>query len=189
MVKSAKRSFTVTVRPLRPFRSNELATPTAFRSTTLLSSVSSPTSLAKVVSEDMDLVARSVCTSSSSRPMALSRTLAARWPNILANHSSGCSANWPMVSMPSRCSRSAVLGPMPHSLFAAKGAKNAASSPGWTTTRPSGLSRSEPIFATVLQVPTPTDRTSPVSSKTRRLRSRAMASGFWPAVTTAVISR
>ena len=189
MVKSARRSFTVTVRPRSSLRCNWWATSTAFRSTTARSSSSSPISLAKVVSEDRDLVARSVCTGSVSWPRDLSRISLARLPKTRANQSSGFSANWPMVSTPSRCRRSAVLGPIPHSLFTGSGARNSASSPGCTTTRPSGLSKSEPILVTDLQVPTPTDTFKPVFSATRAFRSRATASGFWPDSTTSVISR
>ena len=191
VVKSARRILTVTVRPLISFRSRLPATRSAKRSRTSFSSASSARSAAKVVSAETDLVSRSVCTGSRSSPTARSRTAAARTPKVRTNQSMGCSANWPMVSTPPALSLCAVLGPMPHSLPTASGAKNRASSPGGTTTRPSGLSRSEAILATDLLVATPTDTARPVSSTTRRFKLKAIPSGHRPcsSSTASVMSR
>ncbi len=82
-----------------------------------------------------------------------------------------------MVRIPISASASSALGPTPHRERTGMGARNDASSPGATTTRPSGLPMSEAILATVLLVPTPMDTVSPVSSFTRRLSSRASSSG------------
>ena len=62
-------------------------------------------------------------------------------------------------------SRSDVARPLPtpHSRVIGSGARNAASSPGGTTTSPSGLPRSSAIFATNFVVATPTDAVSPSS--------------------------
>ena len=49
-----------------------------------------------------------------------------------------------------------------------------ASSPGGTTTSPSGLRRSDAIFATSLVVATPTDTVSPTSARTSSLIRRAI---------------
>ena len=50
----------------------------------------------------------------------------------------------------------------------------AASSPGGTTTSPSGFSRSDAIFATSLVVATPTEIVSWISSRTASLIARAI---------------
>ena len=70
----------------------------------------------------------------------------------------------------------AVFSPTPHSREIGSGARNAASSPGGTTTSPSGLRRSEAILATSLVVATPTEAVSPTSSVTARLIAPAIAS-------------
>ena len=54
----------------------------------------------------------------------------------------------------------AVCGPTPHRREIGSGARNDASSPGGTTTRPSGLRRSDPILATSLVRATPTEAVS-----------------------------
>ena len=98
-------------------------------------------------------------------------------PNCRVCHSLVCWANCPIVSIPPRRSFSAVLGPMPHSLSTASGSRNARSSPGSTTTRPSGLRMSEAILATDLLVAAPTDTVNPVSRLTWLFRRRATARG------------
>ena len=70
----------------------------------------------------------------------------------------------------------AVFSPTPHSREIGSGARKAASSPGGTTTSPSGLRRSEPIFATSFVVATPTEAVSPTSSRVAALIARAIAS-------------
>ncbi len=59
----------------------------------------------------------------------------------------------------------------------ASGARNAASSPGGTTTRPSGLRRSEATLATSLLVATPTEAVSCSSSRMAAVMRRAISSG------------
>src|SRR3989304_2529260 len=82
-----------------------------------------------------------------------------------------------MVRMPVRTSAPSAFGPTPQRERTGSGARKAASPPAGTTPRPSGFPVSEAILATVLLVPTPIDMVSPVSSFTRRLISRASASG------------
>ncbi len=63
-----------------------------------------------------------------------------------------------------------------HAQLAERADAEARTSSGRTTTRPSGLRRSEAILATSLLGATPTDAVSPVRSRTRRLISRATCS-------------
>ena len=71
-----------------------------------------------------------------------------------------------MLDSPARDRRSPVTGPMPGSARSGRGARNRASCPAGTITRPCGLSASDAIFATVLHVPHPNDASSPVSRRT-----------------------
>ena len=64
-----------------------------------------------------------------------------------------------MATLKSR-SAAAVDGPTPHRREIGSGARNAASLPGSTTTRPSGLRRSLAILATSLVEATPTEAVS-----------------------------
>ena len=66
-------------------------------------------------------------------------------------------------------------GPRPRAGGAADGRRKAASSPGLTSTSPSGFSRSEAIFATNLFGATPADAVSPTSSRIRALIRRAIS--------------
>ena len=81
-----------------------------------------------------------------------------------------------MVWMPAFNNRSSMRGPMPHRRRTGSGARNAASVPGGTTTRPSGLRRSEAILATSLFAARPTEAVSEVAARRRSFRARAMAS-------------
>ena len=72
-------------------------------------------------------------------------------------------------STPYSRSASAVFSPTPHSREIGSGARNVASWPGGTTTRPSGLRRSDAILATSFVVATPTDAVSSTSARDRRL--------------------
>ena len=69
-------------------------------------------------------------------------------------------ARSPIVATPKSRSAAAVCGPTPHRREIGSGARKAASSPGGTTTRPSGFRRSEAILATSLVAATPTDAVS-----------------------------
>ena len=80
------------------------------------------------------------------------------------------------VCTPARRSRSAVAGPTPGITLTLIGRSRSRSVPGGTTTRPSGLSRSEAILAMNFEEPRPTDAVSPpVASATRARRSWANA--------------
>ena len=74
-------------------------------------------------------------------------------------------------------SADAVILPTPQRRETGKGARNTASVPGPTTTRPSGFWRSEATLAMNLFEATPTDATSPTSARMRDLMRRACA---WP---------
>ncbi len=84
---------------------------------------------------------------------------------------------------PARASRASVFGPTPHSARTGIGARNAASVPGGTKTRPSGFFKSEAIFATLLLLPMPTDSVSPVAFRTSSFSSLPMRSGSAPSRT------
>ena len=94
-----------------------------------------------------------------------------------------------MVRIPSSARRAAVLGPIPHSLFTARGARNSRSEPGGTTVRPSGFSMSEAILAIDLLVATPTEMVNLSSACTRALSSPAICLGDLLGDTESVTSR
>jgi hypothetical protein len=79
----------------------------------------------------------------------------------------------PTVRNPAAISAFSDFGPMPQSARTGSGARNCASVPGGTTTRPSGFSLSEAILAMVLLVPTPIDTVRPVWRLISRLRYSA----------------
>jgi hypothetical protein len=58
------------------------------------------------------------------------------------------------------------------------GARKAASAPGSTTTRPSGLRRSEATLATSFEVATPTEAVRPSSARMVDLMALAMCGGL-----------
>ena len=84
-----------------------------------------------------------------------------------------------MVPTPRGSSRLIVLGPHPGSFDIGNGRRNAASPPGFTTTRPRGLRSSDATFATSLQVAIPMLRSSPQPRLTSSRRRTATGSG-WP---------
>tara|TARA_B100000609_G_scaffold191878_1_gene181149 strand:+ start:602 stop:868 length:267 start_codon:yes stop_codon:yes gene_type:complete len=61
------------------------------------------------------------------------------------------------LSIPMLFKRDAVLGPIPYIFFISNGAKNFDSKPGFTTVNPSGLSKSDAILATSLEVAKPAE--------------------------------
>ena len=65
-----------------------------------------------------------------------------------------------MVAHPSRLKRSSAFGPAPHRRPIGRGARNSASPPALTTTRPSGLSRSLAILAMNFDLAQPIDAVS-----------------------------
>ena len=77
-----------------------------------------------------------------------------------------------MVCSPRRMSVSSIFGPTPHSRRTGSGARKAASPPGGTTTRPSGLRMSDATLATIFEEARPTDAVSCVSAHDRLLQSR-----------------
>ena len=81
-----------------------------------------------------------------------------------------------MVATPYSLRAAAVCPPTPHNLEIGSGARNAASSPGGTTTRPSGLRSSDAILATSFVVATPTEAVRASSSPMAALISRPIRS-------------
>ncbi len=80
-----------------------------------------------------------------------------------------------MVPMPTRRSASSVTRPTPHSRETGRGARNAATPPGGTSTRPSGLPRSVAIFAASFTSAIPAETASPQLARTSALIARAMS--------------
>ncbi len=72
-------------------------------------------------------------------------------------------------------SAAADFSPTPHSRRISSGARNAASSPGSTTTSPSGFWRSEAILATSFVVATPTEIVRSTDDVTSSLIRRPIA--------------
>ena len=70
-----------------------------------------------------------------------------------------------------------VTGPTPKMRLTASGRRKSDTSPGCTTTSPSGLSRSEAILATCLLGATPTETTRSSSRRILSLSDRATCSG------------
>ena len=85
-----------------------------------------------------------------------------------------------MVLTPTASSSSPFLRPSPGSRLMESGASVSTTRSGATTVSPSGLSRSDAIFATSLFGATPTEALRPVRSRIKCLISRAieMASPF-----------
>ena len=75
-------------------------------------------------------------------------------------------ADLPIVAMPKTLKRACVFGPIPQRRATGIGARKAASSPGATASRPSGLHESEAIFAIIFPVATPALTVSRVASRT-----------------------
>jgi hypothetical protein len=96
-------------------------------------------------------------------------------PKRRVNDSLGSAARSPMVTTPKSRSAVAVRGPTPHRRAIGNGARNPASCPGGTTTRPSGFCSSLAIFATSLVAATPTETVRSISSLTACLICRAIA--------------
>ena len=82
-----------------------------------------------------------------------------------------------MVAMPIPVSVSASTFPTPHSRSTGSGARNPASVPGGTITRPSGFRRSEATLATNLFAASPAEAVRPVSARIRVLIRRTASSG------------
>ena len=76
-------------------------------------------------------------------------------PRMLATSASVRAANWPIVSMPSRCSFSSATGPMPHSRRTGNPPSSDRSSARRTTRMPSGLASPDAILAICLPEPAP----------------------------------
>ena len=91
--------------------------------------------------------------------------------------------------MPIACSWRALLGPMPGMRATGRGARNAAPPSAGTSSCPSGLARSDAIFAISLQAAMPADDGSPSSPAMRARSARAMSAGAPKRLRDAVTSR
>ena len=100
----------------------------------------------------------------------------------------GSAASAPTVVIPSDFKACSVRGPMPGILPIGSGARNSFSCPAGTSTSPSGLPKSEAIFATTLHEAMPTEATSPSSFFTRVFILAAISLGL-PKISHPVISR
>ena len=114
-------------------------------------------------------------TGSASTPRARDTSDAPCLPKRRMRRSGGSAARSPIVFTRYSARATAVFSPTPHSRPIGSGARNASSSPGGTTTRPSGLRRSDAILATSFVRATPTDAVRPTSSRTSSLIRRAIA--------------
>ena len=102
-------------------------------------------------------------TGRSSIPWASSQRWAPSAPRRASRRTGPGAASSPIVRAPGRSSRSAA-GPPPTAGGSAGSRRNAASWPGATSTRPSGFSRSDAIFARNLFGATPADAVRPTSA-------------------------
>ncbi len=91
--------------------------------------------------------------------------------------------------MPIRSRCGAVFLPMPYSLPIGSGSSSAVTSPSRTITSPSGLRRSEAIFATSLFGATPTEAVTPVRATIFFLIATAIAAASPSAAWLSVTSR
>ena len=189
VVKSERRSFTLTVLARTPDSVRCSLTLWLSLSTRSISTSGSPVSWVRVVSALTDFCSRSTTTARSSCPSASRRIAAPDLPNEEAHHASDMAATCPIVLNPWPVSLAAVLGPTPHSLSTGRSARKLRSVPGSTTVRPSGFAMPEAIFATDLLEATPTEIVSPSSDSTRRRSSCAHSTGSCPSSTPRVMSR
>ena len=164
-------------------------TPSAIARSVRSMTSGSAVSTSNVCSCPIDFAASGSSTGSPSIPCARSTSDAPCWPRRRVRAARSMAARSPMVRTPKSARALAVWGPTPHSLDMASGARNAASSPGGTTTRPSGFRRSEAILATSFVRATPTDAVSRSSSWIVCLIRRAMVSPSPNSARDAVTSR
>ncbi len=150
--KPLSRTFTWTVDARTPPARSRDATPSdrarSVRSITSTSTVST----SKVCSWLTDFAAASPVTGDGSMPRARSCSVAPWAPRRRTRTSTGSTARSPIVRTPCSARTTRVCSPTPHRRRIGSGARKAASSPGRTTTRPSGFRRSEAILATSLVV-------------------------------------
>ena len=99
-------------------------------------------------------------------------------PNSLRSRSPGIRLRSPIVATPIRLKALNVTAPTPQSLVIGSGARNSRVFSWATQTSPSGLPRSEAIFATNFVEAMPAETVRPTSSRTSRLISRAIFSAF-----------
>ena len=187
--KSAYFTFSVTVRPRSPASRSRRATRTLWSRSWGRSASSPERSRSKVSSAPTDFASSSGTTGRGSSPRASARMWAPCDPNLSTSTCSGKRARSPTVAMPSARSACSVTRPTPQRRETGSGARNSAVVPGGTQTRPSGLPRSEAIFAAILQSAIPAETTSPVPARTSRFTAAAMASGAPCSARLAVTSR
>ena len=161
-MKSAYRNFSVTVRAVHPPVRRRAPTSLASSAMRRCSAERCATSRANVSSRETLFGAPGMVTGALSMPRARSHS---DDPDALPTRrctvSSGSAASCPSVEMPRPLSARSAAGPSPGSRRSGSGARNAASSPGSTTTNPRGFRRSDAILATVLHVATPKETCRP----------------------------
>ena len=164
--KSSYRTFSVTVRPVRPFRRSRRATWSARCETFARATRRSVTSSRKVLSWETCFARRS---GETPRP-SIACASRCRWapcrPNRDRSTSSGSRRTSPTVRTPSVRSFASAFVPTPQSRPTGSGSRNATSPPAGTTTNPRGFSRSLATFATNFTAETPTLHGRPSSSRT-----------------------
>jgi len=169
VVKSANRTFSVTVRPATPAVRIRPATFAESRSTSRTITSRSSVSRPKVSSAPMVLSGSSGPRRGVMVRWSSPQASACRWdpsdgPRARRRVVTGVCARSPTVISPSRLSSSAVFSPTPHSSPTSSGCRKEVTACGGTTTTPSGLAARLAILATVMLAATPTEQVMPCSS-------------------------
>ena len=98
-------------------------------------------------------------------PRARSTSVPPCLPRRRTRRPGSSAARSPIVATPYSARTARVWAPTPHRRQIGRGARNASSPPAGTTTRPSGLRRSDAILATSLVEATPTDAVNWASAR------------------------
>ena len=186
VVKSGKRTFSVTVRPATPASLSLRPTASTIRTSSRRTSPGLVRSRAKVSSWPIDLTDWSGSTRRPSRPLARRQNwVPEARPNDDTRVASGTARSSATVWTPRRWSRSRVRGPTPHMASTGSGSRNSrAPSAGTTRTPLPGTGSPDPTvgfawalanLARNLLAAIPTLHPRPSSSRT----SRRMASATW----------
>ena len=175
---SGRFSFRVTRPPARFCAFSRVETLRHSISSSASSSAVVDRSFTKVVSLEMLFASRSGDTGRGSIPAARLRIVGALLPRRPASCPSGAATRSPHVSMPDALSRATAALPRPNSTDTDCGASQAAALSISTAKKPSGLSRSDAIFASDLVPLSPIETEMPISSRIPCCRrTRASAGG------------
>ncbi len=168
------RILTVIVAALTPADRRRPLTPSVIARRVRSMTSGSDVSWSNVVSWLIDFARSGSSTGSGSIPCARSTSVPPCCPRRRTSVRRSIRWRSPIVVTPCSRNAAAVCGPTPHRREIGSGSRNAASPPGGTTTSPSGLRRSDAIFATSFVVETPTDAVSSSSSWIASLIRRAI---------------